>query len=66
MDKYSITITGEPLSMPVVDGGGLTPIQLESIFLAALASLQRELLVLRMGLPAFGQRIVAPPLDGKH
>ena len=66
MDKYSITITGEPLGIPAVDGGGLNPVQLEQIFLAALASLQRELVMLRMGLPAFGQRIVAPPLDGKH
>lgn len=66
MEPYKITITGEPLGMPLVDGGGLTPVQLEGIFLAAIASLQRELLVLRMGLPAFGQRIVAPPLDGKH
>ena len=64
METYTITITEGTNGIPSLHGGGLTPPQIEGILLALLAGLQRELLLQRMGLPAFGQRIVAPPLDG--
>ncbi len=61
---YRIVIEGEDLQHMQTNCGALTPAVVELILLGSLASLQRELLVARLGLPAFGQRIVAPP-DGR-
>ncbi len=67
MDTYTITITGQESGIPSLNGGGLAPAQIEGILLALLAGLQREILLQRLGLPAFGQLIVAPPAgDGRR
>jgi len=64
--RYRILVEGDELSDLRVNGGGLPPKALEMIFSALLAGLQREILAARLGLPAFGAKIVTPPVDGRY